>query len=152
MDNEFEDLENELKRLRPARPSTFVVARIGQKLSAPRRPGWVAWAALPLAAAVAGVVFFRSEQPGMRPINDPPLAQARPETPSAPISYKPVSADNVLYDERDEGLITLANGSTARKYRASYVDTITWKNPQTQASLRWSVPRTVERVVPVQFQ
>jgi hypothetical protein len=32
------------------------------------------------------------------------------------------------------------------------VDTITWKNPRTNASVRWTVPREEVRVVPVKFQ
>jgi hypothetical protein len=63
-----------------------------------------------------------------------------------------VSSDKTLYAQSDDGVVTLADGTTARRYRSSYIDTITWKNPQTQASLRWSVPRTEERVIPVSFQ
>jgi hypothetical protein len=77
-----------------------------------------------------------------------PVAQV--VTPAA--KFKPVTAENVLYAQSDDGLVTLADGSTAVRYRRSYVDTITWRNPNTQASLRWSVPRTEERVVPVSFQ
>jgi hypothetical protein len=48
--------------------------------------------------------------------------------------------------------VTLADGTAARRVRSSYVDTITWKNPKTNASLRWSVPRDEVRVMPVVFQ
>ena len=88
--------------------------------------------------------------PGNRPA---PLAPNSTVTPPPAVAvFKPVSAENLLYAQRDDGLVTLADGTTARRYRSSYVDTITWKNPRTQASLRWSVPRTEERVVPVSFQ
>ncbi|MDB6094668.1 MAG: hypothetical protein JWM32_2230 [Verrucomicrobia bacterium] len=144
MDNDLQELEAELKRLRPIAPSTFTVERIERALAS-RRRSFLAWAALPLAAALVGLIAFR-EKPGAARAVPGPLA------PKSVATYKPVSADNVLYDRTDEGLVTLADGSTARRYRSSYVDTITWRDPRTQASLRWSVPRTEERVVPVRFQ
>ena len=147
MDNELHELEAELKRLRPIAPSRALATSIGRELAAaPRRNYW-GWAALPLAAAVAVLVFFRSETAVA-----PQPAVSTATEPSAVATYKPVSAENLLYDQSDEGLVTLADGTTARRYRSSYVDTITWKNPRTQASMRWSVPRTEERVVPVSFQ
>ena len=144
MDDELHELETELRRLRPVAPSRALSAGIARSLDAPRRHYW-AWAALPLAAALVGVVFLRPT-----PAVSPPAPVM--VKPSTPVAYKPVSAENLLYDHRDEGLVTLADGTAARRYRSSYVDTITWKNPRTQASLRWSVPRTEERVVPVSFQ
>ena len=53
---------------------------------------------------------------------------------------------------RDEGLVTLEDGTPARRARLQFVDTITWKNPRTNSSLRWSVPREEVRIVPVVFQ
>jgi len=67
-------------------------------------------------------------------------------------AFRPVAAENVLYAAQDEGLVALADGTPARRVRSSYVDTITWKNPRNNASLRWSVPREEVRVVPVVFQ
>jgi len=48
--------------------------------------------------------------------------------------------------------VTLDDGTTARRLRQSYLDRITWKNPETNASLVWSVPREEIRVVPVLLQ
>lgn len=144
MDNELHELESELKRLRPVAPSAVLTAGIGRALMATRRNYW-AWTALPLAASLAGLALLRD-----RPA--PPVTRPAPAPAGVVAIFKPVSAENLLYAQRDEGLVTLADGTTARRYRSSYVDTITWKNPRTQASLRWSVPRTEERVVPVSFQ
>ena len=47
---------------------------------------------------------------------------------------------------------TLDDGTAARRERFQYVDTITWKNPRTNASVRWTMPREEVRVVPVKFQ
>ncbi len=145
MDNELRELEAELQRLRPVAPSPVVAARVGRTLAAARRNYW-GWMALPLAAALVGWIYLQ-DRAGVAPAS----AATRPAAPVA-VTYKPVSAQNVWYEQRDDGLVTLANGTTARRYRSSYVDTFTWKNPRTQASLRWSVPRTVERVIPVSFQ
>ena len=144
MDNDLHELEAELTRLRPIAPSEMVKARVARDLGTRRSNLW-AWAAFPLAAAVALAVFLKD-----RAVETPaaPVVATAKATPT----FKPVSAKNMLYEHRDDGLVTLADGTTARRYRNSYVDTITWKDPRTQASLRWSVPRTEDRVVPVTFQ
>ena len=150
MDDELQQLEAELQRLRPRSPSPQLQARLSTKL-APRRQGAWWWAALPLAAAVALAFtpWFRPAQ-----VNAPvaATAQATPVPDPRPDEYQPVAAENLLYATQDEGVVTLASGAQARRVRNSYVDTITWRNPRTNASLRWSVPRDEVRVVPVNFQ
>ena len=171
MDDELPQLEAELKRLRPVAPSREVLARLGRELGPARpepaggelaesvgrarvahrpSPGWWLWAgALPAAAALTLLVAFVVRR-GF-PVASSPTAAA--ELPVAePAAFQPVAAENVLYSARDEGLVTLDDGTTARRERLNYVDTITWKNPRTNASVRWSVPREEIRVVPVIFQ
>jgi hypothetical protein len=164
MDDELQQLEAELKALRPAAPSASLGARIkcdfadsavaptafGPKRGAiVRRPAplwWFCAAALPAAAAATFllVVLSRREVPASGQI------VAAAEEPGT--VFKPVAAENVLYAVRDEGLVTLDDGTAARRERLHYVDTITWKNPRTNASVRWTVPREEVRVVPVKFQ
>jgi hypothetical protein len=149
MDDELSQFEAELKRLRPAAPSRELLARLAGEIEpaavpAPRAArAWWLWAgALPAAAALA--VFLIN---GRRAEVD--------DTPAPVIAageFKPVAAENVLYAARDEGFVTLADGTTARRERLNYVDTITWQNPRTHASLKWTVPREEVRVVPVVFQ
>jgi hypothetical protein len=150
MDDELQQLEAELKRLRPVAPAPPLAARIGRELAA-RRPGrlWWTWVALPAAAALA-FVLVRPERPG----TDAPkvVASPAPVPVVARAIFKPVAAENVLVEARDEGLVTLADGTAARRVRQSYIDTITWKDPHGRASLKWSVPREEERIVPVVFQ
>lgn len=150
MDNDLLELEAELKRLRPITPSELLEARIDSALAANSRHGWSAlWLAFPAAAAVALAAFVQMHPAEVAstatPVRTPASVAAAPR-------YRPVFADNLLYDARDEGLVTLSDGSLARRYRSSYVDTITWRDPRTQASLKWSVPRTEEHVIPVLFQ
>jgi hypothetical protein len=150
MDDELQQLEAELRRLRPRNPSPQLQARVSAKL-APRGQSIWWWAALPLAAAVA--LAFAS---WFRPMdaNAPvaPITQVAPKMDTVPDEYQPVAAENLLYATQDEGVVTLTSGAQARRVRNSYVDTITWRNPRTNASLRWSVPRDEVRVVPVNFQ
>src|SRR3954469_21743401 len=154
MDNEFEQLEAELKSLPLAAPSAALRERIGRDLAAPRRHGpapivWFWAAALPAAAALAlgiGTTMRRDLSQPTEPRRSVVVAPGH-----RPV-LKPIAAENVLYSATDEGLVTLADGTRARRERLNYVDTITWTNPRTNASLKWSVPREEIRVVPVSFQ
>jgi len=152
MDDENLELEAELKRLRPRRLAPDLEARVAASLSRRRRlaAGW--WVALPLAAALTVALVPWRQAPEAAPVAA--VAPATPNTAPEPTpdEYKPVAAENLLYAARDEGVITLADGVQARRLRRSYVDTITWRNPRTKASLTWSVPRDEVRVVPVNFQ
>ncbi len=167
MDNEFSQLEAELKALRPVAPSRHVQARIALELGrgevsvrvTPSARAWWRWAAvLPAAAAVLILLVFFVRRVPPASVGENIAATTAPatgamvrEAESAPV-FKPVSAENVLYAVADEGLVTLDDGTAARRERLSYVDTITWKNPRTNASVRWTMPREEVRVVPVKFQ
>lgn len=158
MDDEIQQLENELKRLRPRAIAPALEARVAAAQVRRRRVavGW--WVALPLAAALAVVAApWRRTQPAApvaATVAVPPALVSTPTPVAKPVpdEYKPVAAENLLLAARDEGVITLADGLQARRLRRSYVDTITWRNPRTNASLTWSMPRDEVRVVPVNFQ
>lgn len=146
MDDDFDKLEAELRRIRPAATSRALDQRIDGAL-APRRltrpfRRWV-WLALPAAAAIALAIATMSP----RRVADNSTA-ARP----TPAAFKPVAAENVLVSSQDEGLVTLSDGTPARRVRQTYVDTITWKNSRTNASLTWSLPREELRTVPLILQ
>lgn len=164
MDDDLQNLEAELKRLRPVAPPPAMLARIKRELGlsataekpAPARTArvWWLWAgALPAAAAalvLALVVTSRQRTMPVSPVVAPMAVAVVQESTSE--VFKPVTAENVLYAVADEGLVTLADGTAARRERLNYVDTITWKNPRTNASVQWTVPREEVRVVPVKFQ
>jgi hypothetical protein len=151
MDKELHDFEAELTRLQPAAPSRALEQRIERELrSAPvsrshARVSWVWFVALPAAAAVA-ILLSRPD------VQLPARERTAAQPPPAAEVLKPVAAENVLYSARDEGLVELEDGTPARRERLQFVDTITWKNPRTNASLRWTVPREEVRVVPISFQ
>lgn len=158
MDDDLNNLEAELKRLRAAPPSRVLLERVGRDLApatqaqplAPLR--WVWFAVLPAAAAFV-VVFVQYSRRSVD-VDSPGrvVVTASAGLPSADTPLKPVAAENVLVSARDEGLVTLEDGTSARRERLQFVDTITWKNPRTNSSLRWSVPREEVRIVPVVFQ
>lgn len=147
MDDDFAQLEAELRRLRPAAPSQGLAARIGHELiigpasASDGRLHWLWSGGLPAAVALAALLLqfgHGSRDSVSAPTSDAPL--------------KPVAAENLLVSVRDEGLVTLDDGTRARRERLHYVDTIVWKNSRTHASLTWSVPREEVRIVPVVFQ
>jgi len=170
-DEDFSDLENELRSLRPKGPSSRLLAEIERELGATscvalpfaaprdRSSGLSVWERYaPLAMPVAAAVVFgllAARFPG----RSGTARTATPRADSADVSqavgveplasYKPVSAETGAYASLDEGLVILADGSSARQWRDRYVDTITWRNPSTNASLQWSVPRDEVRVVPI---
>jgi hypothetical protein len=160
MDDETDKLEAELSHLRPAAPSRVLLKRIDSELAvvvAPRAFPWTEWilaAALPAAAAITLLLtqFPRSREAPA--VSDPRSSMAAGGTAIdfKEASLKPVAAEKVLVSASDGGLVTLMDGTPARRERVHYVDTITWRNPRTNASLTWSVPREEVRVVPIAFQ
>lgn len=161
MDDEIKRLEGELAQLRPAAPSRALVKRVEAELAtvpAPRSLPWLEWvlaAALPAAALIALLLTLipRGDQAIAKQepkLNSPAGVVAGVAVQEAPL--KPVAAEKVLVSAHDEGFVTLTDGTPARRERLHYVDTITWKNPRTNASLTWTVPREEVRVVPIAFQ
>lgn len=202
MDDSLQNLENELKALRPRRPSSLLRARLEQEFakdesaaampapvihtavsaSSPRRytsattlrswkwAGWQLAAAASVALLVSlGVWQWNSRPPTEHPAPQiartdttvqgatdtapraVPLDESRRAMAAAPGSLRPVKAANVLYDVRDEGVVLLEDNTPARQVRTRYVDTYTWKNPATNASMKWSVPRDEVRMMPASF-
>ncbi len=160
MDNELNQLEAELARMRPAAPSRALLQRIGAELvpvAAKRTFTWIEWilaGALP-AATIIVLVFTQVSRPGPAETRPNVITTSSPRDSARATSglpLKPVAAEKLLVSADDEGLVTLSDGTRARRERLHFVDTITWKNPHTNASLTWSVPREEVRVVPVAFQ
>jgi len=162
MDEGLQELENELKRLSPrALPDTLVqgiegelgpVRRQRRYTTATSLRSWK-WAAWSLAGAAALAVGFFAINSSSSPVpitpsaSVEPLAVAAPATASSANRYEPVRASSVLYEMKDDGLATLPDHTQGRQVRYRYVDTYTWKNPATKASLKWSVPRDEVRLV-----
>ena len=161
MDESLQELENELKRLSPPPLSAELLDRLERELGlAPktrrytsatslRSWKWAGWS-LAGATAVAGVFLALGvlRQPASQPINAAVAPVTVAATPApATDRYEPVRASSVLYGMKDDGVATLPDQTEGRQVRYRYVDTYTWKNPKTKASLKWSVPRDEVRLV-----
>ena len=158
MDDELQNLEAELKKLRPRAPSR-PLPEIARNNSARWRI--VSFVAVPLASAAALILTFA--RPKFSPEKIVRLENSRTEKVAVNIvadsaerpaekTFRPIAAENVLLNSKDEGVVTLADGTPARRLRETYVDTITWRDSRTNASLKWSLPREEIRVVPVALQ
>jgi hypothetical protein len=165
MDDPLLELESELKALRPRRPSADLLQRLAQDLdaeapaSAPayaaatsfRSWKWLGWQWAAAAAALAMLAVAGWHHLAPAPATGVAPASSTSAVLASRDTYRPVGATNVLYDIQDEGPVSAADSSTARRVRARYVDTYTWRNPATNASLKWSVPREEIRVIPASF-
>lgn len=177
MDDLHHDLEAELKALRPRQPSEVLRARLETELE---RSGtfaagrkryttatsltswkWLGWrlgaGIAVLALAAVGVSRYATRPAPAAPL--PPTSAsvssaasaATPVLTAVPDVYRPVSAASVLYDLKDEGTVYVGDRQPARQARFRYVDTVTWTNPRSRASLKMSVPRDEVRVLPASF-
>ena len=173
MDESLQQLEEELKALQPRRAPARWLNQINRELAAelpasaqPRYTTatnlaswkWMGWRVAAMAAVVAVVATLAFVQINRTPALTevpvvavtPPVAKA-PAAPADTHAYQPVAAANVLYDLKDEGAVTTDDNTAARQVRARYVDTYTWKNARTNASLKWTVPRDEVRVIPATY-
>jgi hypothetical protein len=168
--NDFSDIENDLRALRPIPPSDELEIRIGQALresgsGAPPdnviRPARFnfSWTVigLGLAAAAAFVILARvnlpvtsSTQPAVAATNRSEIA---PAAALASAQFIPAGASRVVYHTQDEGL-HFPRGSTSpvRRVRSRGRETLRWQNPETGASLRVSYPSEEVQLIPVAGQ
>ena len=178
--NDFSELENELRKLRPTQPSPVLServrdalkdgrARIRERRSLARRWGGLEashpWWSLGFGLAAAAVlILFAAVTMERRHEHQQTVAQSppAPETRSAllgtersipPSRFVPAGGTNLVYNTRDEGL-HFANGSErpVRRVRYSTQQTWRWRNPETGASLRVSYPSEEVVLIPVSGQ
>ncbi len=172
--NDFSEIENELKKLRPAQVSRELFARIEQRLAGPEisehkiiRPNRfrVNWVAIGFGLAAAALFIVLAQISTDRtPKQGDSIAQisSTPETrpvltgPEGSISsseFVPAGATQVVYNTRDEGL-QFPGGSEQplRRLRYQTHQTWQWRNPVTGASLRVSYPSDEIVLIPISGQ
>lgn len=171
MDETLQELENELKRLTPLSPSSALLGSLERELgpathAAPARRystatslgswKWATWALAGAAAVIALALLVRSNRlVPVTPAEQSSVSQMAATTPAPEPArsatgvnrYEPVRASSVLYDLQEGAPTKLPDRTEGREVRYRYVDTYTWKNPATNASVRWSVPRDEVRLV-----
>jgi hypothetical protein len=177
--NEFSELENELRKLRPAQPSPVLFERVGEALrdsrtsaAADARSSWWRfkeathnWWSLGFGLAAAAVLaLFAIVMMERRQEHPETTAQASPasDTRPAPLGteqstsrnkFVPAGGTNLVYNARDEGL-HFSDGSErpVRRVRYHTQQTWRWRNPETGASLRVSYPSEEIVLIPVSGQ
>jgi hypothetical protein len=165
--NDFSEIENELKNLRPAPPSEDLAARIECALAEADRSAITAaivtkprrfhlnWLSLGLglAAATAFLIFARinvdrTPAPTNRVVQNTPVPQTNVGS-----YFIPTGATQVVYHTRDEGLHFAAGyEEPMRRMRYQKRETLQWRNPNTGASLRVSYPSEEVVLTPVSGQ
>jgi hypothetical protein len=177
--NDFSELENELRKLRPAQPSPVLFERVGEELedsrpsaAADATSGWWRfkeathnWWSLGFGLAAAAVLILfaavtlerRHEQQQTVALSSP-APETRPvplgtERSTSPSRFVPAGGTNVVYNARDEGL-HFADGSErpVRRVRYHTQQTWRWRNRETGASLRVSYPSEEIVLIPVSGQ
>jgi hypothetical protein len=175
--NDFSEIENEVRKLRPAQPSPILFERIeeamakGCRASAAADARW-SWRRLTqtpynwelgLAGAavlllVAIVSMERQQQSGKE------ITQISREPETAPLSngaeestssgkFVPAGATRLVYNTRNEGLqFAGGSGQPLRRFRYQTQETWRWRNPTTGASLRVSYPSEEVVLIPVSGQ
>ena len=164
--NDFSELEDQLRKLRPAAPSPELVNRIEKALAEqgaavptaavlPRQRrlhfNWLSLG-LGLAAATALVLFaiIRVQQPAATTSK---VASVSPAPATSTAQFVPAGLTQVVYHTRDEGLHFPNNSAQPmRRVRSQARDTIRWRNPKTGATLRISYPREEVSLTPVSGQ
>jgi hypothetical protein len=165
--NDFSELESELKKLRPARPSADLVARIESALveadrspvtagllPKPRRLHW-SWLSLGAGLAAAAVFLIFARVGLDRSAKRRPVAQNTPAPRStiAAAEFIPAGSTQVVYNTRDEGLHYAAGyEEPMRRVRTHKRETLQWRNPNTGASLQVSYPTEEVVLIPVSGQ
>lgn len=167
--NEFSELENQLKNLRPVPASQELFARVEKdivdladeddssgKIVRPDRfrLSWLAIGA-GLAAAAVILIFARVDFRTAAQTQNVATASSAPAVRSttAPVQFIPAGATQVVYNTRDEGLL-FPHGSEEplRQVRSRTRETLQWQNPTTGASLRVSYPSEQIELIPVSGQ
>ena len=172
--NDFSELENELRKLRPKQPSPVLFERVEAALedckagfTPARQPvrllyNWwslgfgVAAAALLILFTVVTMERRHERQQTVAQSSPAPETRAVPlgrERSTSPSRFVPAGGTNLVYNARDEGL-HFAGGSErpVRRLRYNAQQTWRWRNLETGASLRVSYPSEEIVLIPVSGQ
>jgi hypothetical protein len=176
--SDFSEIENDLRKLRPAQPSPILFQRIEEGLAGCRASvsdaNWKRWRrfaqtpynwawASGLAAAAVLVLFAaismqRGQERAKEVAQNSQLSKAVPsvnnlERAIASEKLIPAGGTRVVYTTRDEGLHFMdASHQPLRRVRYETRQTWRWRNPITGASLRVSYPSEEVVLIPVSGQ
>jgi hypothetical protein len=161
-----EELESELKKLRPVQPSAELVSRIeraladggtgASKVIRPERfrVNWLGLG-LGLAAAATFLILARVD---FRPTDKmrETLASTTPslqQKAAALPNYQATGFTQVVYSKRDEGLVFPPGAEgPSRRVRTAKRETLRWRDRQSGAQLAVSYPTEEVTLIPVSGQ
>jgi hypothetical protein len=167
--NDFSELENQLKKLRPLPPSEDLAARIERALAESTSPSTagllpkarrfqINWLSLGISLAAATVLLLFARFGVDHPAKKAPTIASRtpssivPSTSASP-EFVPVGLTQVVYHTSDEGLhYTTGSEQPVRRLRSQTRETCQWRNPTTGATLRVSYPSEEVSLVPISGQ
>ena len=162
--NDFSELENQLRKLRPAQPSSELVTRIERALAeeqtAPagvllrgRRSNFN-WLSLGLGlAAATALVLFAFLQLHQPEKSAPTVASTKTSPAISNAQLVPAGLTQVVYHTRDEGVHFPNNSNQPmRRVRSHTRETLQWRNPKTGATLRISYPAEQVSLQPISGQ
>jgi len=171
--NDLSQIEKELRKLRPARPSPILLERIEEAMidcravaSPARQPERLRynWLSLGFGLAAAAVLVLFAAVKMERQESAKEIAQTSREPEAAPLlnraqkststdKFVPAGATRLVYNRRDEGLqFASSSGQPLRRMRYQTHETWQWRNPTTGASLRVSYPSDEVVLIPVSGQ
>jgi hypothetical protein len=170
---DLSQIENELRKLRPARPSPILFERVEEAMADCRAGASPArqperspynWLSLGFGLAAAAVLVLFAAVKMERQESGKEIAQTSREPEAAPLlnraqkststdKFVPVGATRLVYNKRDEGLqFGGSSGQPLRRMRYQTHETWQWRNPTTGASLRVSYPSEEVVLIPVSGQ
>ena len=169
--NDFSELENELKKLRPVAPSPELLTRIESALAEPagatptagilpkKKAFRLNWFALGLGLATAATFLILARVNMDQTTSKSPSLAAMTPAPSAAQALAranylvPAGLTQVVYNRRDEGLhFREGADQPVRRVRSKKRETLQWRNPETGASLRVIYPSEEVELIPARGQ
>ena len=171
--NDFSQIEKELRKLRPARPSPILFERVEEAMTNGRAVASHAikperlrynWLSLGFGIAAAAVLVLFAAVKMERQKSGKEIAQTSREPEAAPLlnraqeststdKFVPAGATRLVYNTRDEGLqFAGSSGQPLRRMRYQTQETWQWRNPTTGESLRVSYPSEEVVLIPVSGQ
>ena len=159
-DNEFVELEAELRRLKPTQPSAELEARIFSifdsdekivPMAAPQEETMMHWFR-PIAAAAAVLAVFLGVALVLRGSlggNVADKSVPKKAIDEVDASFHPVKAGNLILPPTDEGVIYDENNEPQRSVRYKYHDRYQWID-ENGNRIELSVPQERRLLVPIE--
>lgn len=173
MNDPLSDLEQELRELTPAAPSTEFIGQIEEGLGSqanlavfnnpesskkiivfPSLRWGIAAAFLFLLGIVSSAFYFQSresEQIAKTKIEEVvPAAPIENQAPPKDNNWQPMEQETILVDVRNEGVIHSPQNPPSQQFRYKYMDTTKFTDPNSQSEIHMAVPR--EQVIQVKLE